>query len=167
MQLCLSLHTQFVISDHSNARNQSKPLLEVDKAIRKLQTDITSQRYVLQADTACKKKKIHATPILTHSLMYRLMHQGNNDRDIASTEGQCTGALVMCMVHGLYCTRSLKVNPLTSVSHCSGFKVREIDFSWNSVFGSSLYTRQILEILCLQFDLFLIVECIWYILGHV
>ncbi len=36
-------------------------------------------------------------------------------------------------------------------------------------FGSilQLYIRQIFGILCLQIDLFLIVECIWYHLGHV
>ncbi len=57
-------------------------------------------------------------------------------------------------------------NPLTSVSHWSGFKVK-LTFHEIQFFGSSLYTRQILGILCLQIDLFLIVECIWYNLGHV
>ncbi len=51
------------------------------------------------------------------------------------------------------------INPLTFVSHCSGFKLK-LTFQF---FGSSLFTRQILGILCLQIDLFLIVDCIYYI----
>ncbi len=58
------------------------------------------------------------------------------------------------------------LNPLTSVSHCSGFKVK-LTFHGIQFLDFSLYTRQILGILCLQVDWFLIVECIWYILGHV
>ncbi len=57
------------------------------------------------------------------------------------------------------------LNPLTSVSHWSGFKVK-LTFHEIQFFGSILYTGQILGILCLQIDLFLIVECIWYNLGH-
>ncbi len=49
-------------------------------------------------------------------------------------------------------------NPLTSISHWSGFKVK-LTFHGTQFFGSSLYTGQILGILCLQIDLFLIVEC--------
>ncbi len=59
-----------------------------------------------------------------------------------------------------------QINPFTSVSHCSGFKVK-LTFHGIQFFGSSLYSRQIWGILCLQIDLFLTVECIWYILGHV
>ncbi len=58
------------------------------------------------------------------------------------------------------------INPLTSVSHWSGFKVK-LTFHGIQFFGSSLYIGQFLGILCLQIDLFLIVECIWYNLGQV
>ncbi len=58
------------------------------------------------------------------------------------------------------------INPLTSVSHWSVSKV-QLTFHGIQFFGSSLYTRQILGFLCLQIDLFLIVECFLYILGHV
>ncbi len=54
-------------------------------------------------------------------------------------------------------THTHTFNPLTSVSHCSGFKVK-LTFHGIQFFGSSLYTRQILGILCLQIDLFLIVH---------
>ncbi len=46
---------------------------------------------------------------------------------------------------------SVSINPLTSVSHCSGFKVK-LTFQRIQFFGSSLYIRQILGILCLQID---------------
>ncbi len=59
---------------------------------------------------------------------------------------------------------STEVNPLTSVCHWSGFKVK-LTFHGIQFFGSSLHTGQILGILCLQIDLFLIVECIWYTGG--
>ncbi len=42
-------------------------------------------------------------------------------------------------------------NPLTSVSHWSGFKV-ELTFHGIQFFGSSLYTRHILEIYAYKFD---------------
>ncbi len=42
-------------------------------------------------------------------------------------------------------------NPLTSVSHWSGFKVK-LTFHGIQLFGSSLYTGHILDILCLQID---------------
>ncbi len=47
------------------------------------------------------------------------------------------------------------LNPLISVSHWNGFKVK-LTFRGIQFFGSSLYTRQIFGILCLQIDLFLI-----------
>ncbi len=64
------------------------------------------------------------------------------------------------------CAETMVINPFTSVSHWSGFKVK-LTFHGTQFFGSSLYTGQILGILCLQMDLFLIVECIWYNLGYV
>ncbi len=65
-----------------------------------------------------------------------------------------------------YVHTKLWINPLTSVSQWSGFKVK-LTSHGIQFFGSSLYTGQILGILCLQIDLFLIVECIWFNLGHV
>ncbi len=58
------------------------------------------------------------------------------------------------------------VNPLTSLSHWSGFK-EKLTFHGIHFFGSSTYTGQVLGILWVQIGLFLIVECIWYNLGHV
>ncbi len=48
-------------------------------------------------------------------------------------------------------------NDLTSVSHWSGFKVK-MTFHGFQLFGSSLYTGQILGILCLQ-----ILDCRMYL----
>ncbi len=56
------------------------------------------------------------------------------------------------------------VNPLTSVSHWSGFKVK-LTFHGTQLFGSSLFAGQILVY---AYKLIvLVVECIWYNLGHV
>ncbi len=79
----------------------------------------------------------------------------------------CDGPF-QCWVWQLSSTKlgDISINPLTSVSHWSGFKVK-LTFHGIQFFGSSLYTGQILEILCLQIELFLILECIWYNLGHV
>ncbi len=43
----------------------------------------------------------------------------------------------------------------------------KLTFHGIQFFGSSLYIGQILAILCLQIDWLLIVECIWYNIGHV
>ncbi len=59
---------------------------------------------------------------------------------------------------------SMGINPLTSVSHWSGFKVKLTFMKFSFL---AVACTQILGILCLQIDLFLIVECIWYNLGHV
>ncbi len=63
------------------------------------------------------------------------------------------------------CLLAQMLNPFTFISHWSGFKVK-LTFHGIQFFGSSLYTGQILGILCLQIDLFLTVECIWYNLGQ-
>ncbi len=57
------------------------------------------------------------------------------------------------------------VLPHSTLTHYP-FHVMKLTFRGIQFFGSSLYTGQILGILCLQIDLFLIVECIWYNLGH-